>query len=168
MRLFPIRRRTLPAALALVAPLALTLPFVAAASDKPKVATPPPSDVERVQALVDRLRVRLALGSTVRASIVPKNALLFSVEADKLHRDTYVLKVDAGFLAHLTDTELEAVVAHELGHVWIFTHHPYLQTEQLANQVAMRVVDRTVLETVYEKVWARGGTKGQIVRVLGR
>ena len=45
---------------------------------------------------------------------------------------------DAAFLDTLTDDEVEAEVAHELGHVWIFTHHAYLQTEGLANQIAMR------------------------------
>ena len=37
----------------------------------------------------------------------------------------------------------ESTFIHELGHVWIFTHHPYLQTEQLANRIAMRLVSRT-------------------------
>ena len=49
------------------------------------------------------------------------------------------------------------MVAHELGHVWIYTHHPYLQTEQLANQIAMRVVSRESLDSVYGKVWADAG-----------
>ncbi len=58
--------------------------------------------------------------------------------------------------------EVRAVVAHELGHVWMFTHHPYLPTEMLANEVALRVVDRQVLEQVYEKVWKRIGTIGTL------
>ena len=67
----------------------------------------------------------------------------------------------------LTREELEAAIAHELGHVWVFTHHPYLQTELLANQVAMRVVGREALIRVYEKVWARDGQKGDLIRFLG-
>jgi len=51
--------------------------------------------------------------------------------------------------------------------VWIFTHHPYLQTEELANQIAMRAVSRASLERVYAKVWERGGTKGDLARFLG-
>jgi predicted Zn-dependent protease len=74
---------------------------------------------------------------------------------------------EAQFLRGLDEIELKAIVAHELGHVWIFTHHPYLQTERLANTVAMRAVPRTSLERVYTKVWAREGTKGNLVRFLG-
>ncbi|MCI0721982.1 MAG: hypothetical protein L0338_23875, partial [Acidobacteria bacterium] len=62
--------------------------------------------------------------------------------------------------------ELSASIAHELGHVWIFTHHPYLQTELLANQIALRVVAREDLEKTYEKVWKDKG-KGDIKEFLG-
>jgi predicted Zn-dependent protease len=48
--------------------------------------------------------------------------------------------------------ELEAAIAHELGHAWVFTHHAYLQTEELANQIAMRMVTRAGPERVYGKV----------------
>jgi hypothetical protein len=53
-----------------------------------------------------------------------------------------------------------------MGHVWIFTHHPYLQTEQLANRIAMRLVSRENLQQVYEKVW-KNGAKGDLGRFLG-
>ena len=154
-RLSGRRLRSLAFWLALPACL-IVLPLALFASDKPKTETTGHPDTRRVQDLVDGLRARLALASSVRVSMVPKNALLFSVEVDKTIRNTYVLRVDEGFVAQLTDEELEAVVAHELGHVWIFTHHPYLQTEQLANQVAMRVVNRSMLEAVYHKVWGAG------------
>jgi hypothetical protein len=58
-------------------------------------------------------------------------------------------------------------MAHELGHVWVFTHHPYLQTEKLANQIAMRVVTRDSLVSVYRKLWEHGGTKGDLNTFLG-
>jgi hypothetical protein len=77
------------------------------------------------------------------------------------------MSFDARFLASLHDEELIAIVAHELGHVWIFTHHPYLQTERLANSVAMRVVSRESLERVYVKVWQREGVKGNLAQFLG-
>jgi hypothetical protein len=50
--------------------------------------------------------------------------------------------------------------------VWIFTHHPFLQTEVLANQIAQRLVPRSSLVQVYEKVWKRQGTKGDLIRFV--
>jgi len=63
--------------------------------------------------------------------------------------------------------KIEAAIAHELGHVWIFSHHPYLQTEQLANRIAMRAVSRDSLQRVYAKLWERGGMKGDLTQFLG-
>ena len=63
----------------------------------------------------------------------------------------------------MTADEIDAVVAHELGHVWIFTHHPFLHTEELANQIAMQVVPQDTLAAVYDKVWKRVGRKGDLV-----
>jgi predicted Zn-dependent protease len=77
------------------------------------------------------------------------------------------MSFEENFLTQLDSTELRAVIAHELGHVWIFTHHPYLQTERLANDVAMRVVSRESLQKVYGKVWERGGVKGDLIQFLG-
>jgi Zn-dependent peptidase ImmA (M78 family) len=57
----------------------------------------------------------------------------------------------------LSDAERQAMVAHELGHVWIFTHHPYLQSEALANRKAEELVSRESLQQVYEKVWELDG-----------
>ena len=92
---------------------------------------------------------------------------MMSVEAPTDPKKAFLLTIDASFLDTLSDEELEAAIAHELGHVWIFTHHPYLQTEELANQIAMRAVSRESLERVYAKVWERGGTKGDLARFLG-
>ena len=64
------------------------------------------------------------------------------------------------FLDGLHDDELDSVIAHELGHVWIFTHHPYLQTEEGANEIALRIVSRESLERLYERTWQRTGVKG--------
>ena len=44
------------------------------------------------------------------------------------------------------------------------THHPYLQTEQLANQIAMRVVSRESLDSVYGKVWPDAAAQGSLPR----
>jgi hypothetical protein len=121
----------------------------------------------KLQAIVSVLQSRLQITSPIAVSIVPSNKLMMSVEAPTDTRETFLLSVEASFLETLTDDELEAAVAHELGHVWIFTHHPFLQTEELANQIAMRAVRREMLERVYAKVWERGGTKGDLSWFLG-
>jgi hypothetical protein len=97
--------------------------------------------------------------------VVPKNPLMVSVEyADA--STGFLLTVEEDFINELTQDELEAAIAHELGHVWIFTHHPFLQTEVLANQIAQRLVPRSSLVQVYEKVWRRQGSKGDLARFV--
>ena len=118
-----------------------------------------------LQNVIDELTGRLKLPAQVTATLVPANPLLVSVEPGA-DRTSFVMSFEAGFLQGLTTDELRAIVAHELGHVWIFTHHPYLQTERLANNVALRVVSRQSLEQVYSKVWAHGGEKGDMARFL--
>jgi len=127
-----------------------------------------PTAIEgRLQSLVGDLKSRMEITPAIVVTIVPSNALMMSVEAPEEPTKPFVLSIDASFLNTLGDDEIEAAIAHELGHVWIFTHHPYLQTEELANQIAMKVVSRTVLERLYAKVWQRGGTKGDLARFLG-
>ena len=80
----------------------------------------------RIQNLVDDLRAQLSLPQRVIVTVVPSNPLMASVEAARGRDEGFVLSLEAAFAEALTDDELRAVVAHELGHVWIFTHHPYL------------------------------------------
>lgn len=117
---------------------------------------------KRLQDVVDKLKGRLAIPDRVAVAIVPVNKLVVSVERAKNRDDGFTLSVEDGFVQRLSDDEVGAVMAHELGHVWISTHHPFLQTEELANEVAMRVVSRDVLESLYNKVWERTGTKGTL------
>ena len=119
---------------------------------------------DRVQALVDELTARLGISDAVHVSIVPTNPLLMSVEPGA---HAFELRVEDGWPDALNQTELTAAVAHELGHVWIFTHHPFLHTEQLANEIAMRLVNRDVLARLYDKVWTRRGVAGDLTRYLG-
>ena len=121
------------------------------------------SDQQRIQDIVDAFVARLPLKQRVSVSVVPKNPLMFSVEFDEVEVDTgFRLFGLEDFIGELTQEELEAAVAHELGHVWIFTHHPFLQTEALANEIAQRLVPRSKLLQVYEKVWQRQGTRGDL------
>lgn len=122
---------------------------------------------QRLQKLVNDLRGRLSVQHDIVVALVPKNPLMASVEPIKDRKGAFLLSIDHGFLVQLSDEELTAVLAHELGHVWIFTHHPYLHTESLANRIAMRVVSRESLEKVYGKVWQHEPIKGGLARYLG-
>jgi hypothetical protein len=126
-----------------------------------------PRSVDALQELVDSLKVQLGIHAIVSATIVPTNPLLVSVQPVEGSPAAFQMAFEERFLTGLDEDDLKAIVAHELGHVWIFTHHPYLQTERLANTVAMRAVPRQSLERVYSKVWEREGTKGNLVRFLG-
>lgn len=119
---------------------------------------------ERIRTIVEQFRTDLSIPEEVSISIVPQNKRLLSVERSK---QAFILSLDERFLDTLGDSELTAAIAHELGHVWIFTHHPYLQTELLANEIAMKVVTRESLEKVYERVWKNKGTKGDMKDFLG-
>jgi hypothetical protein len=120
-------------------------------------------DASRVQRLVDDYLPKLGMSAHVEVTVVPRNELMVSVEPTA-GQTGFRLLVEESFLQDLSDDELSATVAHELGHVWIFTHHPFLQTEAGANDVAMRLVPKDSLERVYEKVYQRLGTKGTLTR----
>jgi hypothetical protein len=137
-----------------------------------RLASPPrppaiPHEPLKIQHLVDDFRARLSIPDEVTVAIVGANPLMVSVERSASRQGAFLLSFEHAFLRQLTEEDLRAVVAHELGHVWIFTHHPFLQTEQLANERAMRLVSRESLARVYEKVWQHGGVKGDLVRFLG-
>lgn len=110
---------------------------------------------DRIQQVVDNVKARLVIPETVTVTIVETNPKLFSVEPNNGGRGTFLLSVEEDFAQALTDAELEAAVAHELGHVWIYTHFPYLQTEELANDIASRVISRDTLMPLYDKVWKK-------------
>jgi hypothetical protein len=120
-----------------------------------------------LQDLTDDLRTRLDIEERVHVTLVDHNPLVMSVETLNGRGGPFVISVDREFVQELNHAEVEAAIAHELGHVWIYTHHPYLQTERLANDVAMRVVNRSAFEPVYEKVWSRTGIRGNLIEFLG-
>ena len=148
-------------------PVVVTLALVPTLASAAESAPASAAAEKKLQSLVSDLKERLSISIPVVVAIVPTDPLIMSVKPPDGPKDPFLLSVDAAFLDQLTDDELEAAIAHELGHLWVFTHHPFLQTEELANQVAMRVVSRESLERVYSKVWARGGTKGDLNRFLG-
>lgn len=110
-----------------------------------------------IQSVVEGVRDALGLNVAIRVVVVEANPKLASVSPVRGTAGEFELSVEMAFLNELTPAELRAVVAHELGHVWIYGNHPYLHTEQLANAIALRVVDRASLESAYRKVAARGG-----------
>jgi hypothetical protein len=123
---------------------------------------------QSLNAIVKEFRDRLHITQPVSVSIVDVNEYLVSVEPSTEGGKGYVIKFDKNFLPTLEEEDLRAVVAHELGHVWIFNHHPYLQTEALANEKALQVVSRESLEKVYAKVWQTGGKKGSLEDFLAK
>ena len=151
---------------ALILPLMMLFGIGGGARPKDTGTPTPRHDTHKIQTLVDDVKARLSIREDVTVAIVPANARLVSVQRIENRADAFLLSLEQRFLDDLDDQELEAVVAHELGHVWIFTHHPYLHTEQLANRIAMRVVSRDALTTAYGKVQARGAPTPDIARVL--
>ena len=130
-------------------------------------ATAVRTDPRAIQARVNVLLTRLAMPQSVHVEVVEDDGDMASVKPIDDGCTTFDLMLDAGFLESLSEEELTAVLAHELGHVWVFTHHPYLQTEKLANEIALRLVTRDSLVQLYGKLWQRKGTKGDLGHVVG-
>ena len=151
----------------LFALLPLRLETVPVSSDVWNASGNERSDVVVLQELTDDLRTRLHIAEQVQVTLVDHHALVMSVETLAGRSGPFVITVDRGFISELSKEETEAALAHELGHVWIYTHHPYLQTERLANDVAMRVINRSAFEPVYKKVWQRTGIAGNLIEFLG-
>ena len=114
----------------------------------------------RAQEMVEHLRAELAIGSEIDIVLVKYHPLVFFVEPEDSSKKRFRLSMEAGFLLQLDDDELLGALAHEMGHVWIFTHFPYLQTEMLANEIGQKMVRRRNFEKVYTKLWAYEHTPG--------
>lgn len=114
----------------------------------------------RAQEVVDNFRAALPIPNDVQVALVMHEPLVFTVVPLDPGKDHFQLSMEVGFLLKLDDDELRAALAHELGHVWIFTHHPYLQTERLANSIGQRLENRDSFERLYRKLWVYEGTNG--------
>jgi hypothetical protein len=125
------------------------------------------SELASLQEITDNLRTRLEIRERIQVTLVDHNPLVMSVETLGGRVGPFVITVDRDFISELGPDEIEASLAHELGHVWIYTHYPYIQTERLANEVAMRVIRRSAFEPVYEKVWRRTGIRGNLAEFIG-
>ena len=126
-----------------------------------------PTDPRSIQQRVNVLLTRLSIPESVQVDVVSGDSRIASVVPVDEDCRIFRLVLDASFMESLSEDELTASLAHELGHVWVFTHHPYLQTERLANEIALRLVTRDSLARLYAKLWQWQGAKGDLVRVLG-
>jgi hypothetical protein len=123
------------------------------------------TNVERIKPILNELLRQLRMAQQIRITIAAANERMVSVEQIN---GTFIICFDEHFLASLDQQELRAAIAHELGHVWIFSHHPYLHTEPLANEIAMRVVSRESLMKIYTKLVAHLGPNGNPEALLGK
>ena len=147
--------------------LPLLLFFVSGSSLAKQKATT--DDHKRLYAMLSGLQARLQMPQHIDLAIVPLERRMVSVqrfrEADGSER--FMISLDQEFFDSLSHEELKAAIAHELGHVWIYSHHPYLQTEALANEIAMRAVSRESMKRIYAKLWVHLGTTGDLDELLG-
>ena len=128
----------------------------------PAVAAGDYGSISHLQDITDKLRHRMEILERVVVTVVDHNPLVMSVETLGGRTGPFVITADREFIGSLNAEELSAALAHELGHVWIYTHHPYLQTERLANDIALRVTSPEVMPPLYEKVWKRLGIRGNL------
>jgi hypothetical protein len=120
----------------------------------------------RLEKIATGLAETLELRKRVQVVIVPENDRIISVEPF-LSGEGYRVEIEGAFFDELTEEEVTAALAHEIGHMWIFAHPPYLQSEALANEIALKVVPRKPLETLYAKLWSYLGVSGSLEDLLG-
>jgi len=120
----------------------------------------------RLEKIATELATTLEMNKRVQVVIVPENDRVVSVEPF-VSGEGYRVEFEKAFFEQLNDEEVTAALAHEVGHMWIFNNAPYLQTEALANEIALKVVPRKPLETLYAKLWSYTSVTGNLVEVLG-
>ena len=146
-------------------PICLSLVIVYVANVMP-AATKVDPGTKRIAGILKVLKTQMGISNPTQVEIVERNPIGVSVEPWNRRTD-FLLKIDARLLGLLDEEELTAALAHELGHIWIYTHHPFLHTEALANEIAMCAVTRDSLKKLYVKLWIFQGTTGNVEEILG-
>ena len=129
--------------------------------------TPPGIRMARLDEVASGLAAALKVSGHVEVVVVMRNDLVVSVEPLAKPEDGYRVVFDQRFFDRLDNDEIAAALAHEIGHVWIYSHFPFLQTEALANEIALKVAPRKTMESLYNKLWAYTGVTGNIEELLG-
>jgi hypothetical protein len=112
-------------------------------------------NIRRIRVVVNGLKKQLGIKEEIRTAVVERNNLVVSVSPVDDQKRIFEISFEKGFLDMLDEEDLYAVVAHEMGHIWIYTHHPFLQTEDLANDIAYKAVSIDAMDRIYEKLRAR-------------
>ena len=74
-------------------------------------------EIVALQDLTDGLRTRLEITERVHVTLVDHNPLVMSVETLAGRTGPFIITVDRDFIGQLNHDEIEAALAHELGHV---------------------------------------------------
>ena len=75
------------------------------------------SETAALQEITNNLRARLGITPIVQVTLVDHNPLVMSVETLGGRIGPFVITVDRDFISELGHDEIEASIAHELGHV---------------------------------------------------
>src|SRR5262245_50400127 len=84
-------------------------------------------DMDKLQKVAAQRALLLGIPQHIRVVVGPNSKMVISVEHDS-EADEYRVLIDPKFMEQLNDEDIVTAISHELGHVWIFTHHPFLQT----------------------------------------
>ncbi len=122
---------------------------------------------QKIKVIIQNYAKRLGILPDIKVTVARGNSHLASAQCASRSGRLFHISFDAGFLRTLDERELSAAIAHEIGHVWIYMHFPYLQTEALANRQALRLVSRNDLARVYGKIWKWSGKRENLDSVLG-
>jgi len=120
----------------------------------------------KLEKIASGLAASLEMRKPVQVIVVPENDRIVSVEPF-LNGQGFRVEFEQAFFDQLNDEEIVAALAHEIGHVWIFSHPPHNHSEPLANEIALKIVPRKQMEALYIKLWKYLGTTGDMVDLLG-